>query len=169
VSTAIDVRRLTEHDVALMRSLNAMFARAFADPQTYEIDPPGDAYLSAVLGKEHVVVLAAIVDGVIAGELVAFLRPSLEKPNILGYTPNVPRVVDVRGYAVRVFTDDHGPPHVHVWKDGVLLKISLDPVEIVSVKYGRASPGLRRTVLAIVRDHLPACWDKWIEIYGKET
>jgi hypothetical protein len=37
----------------------------------------------------------------------------------------VPTVVDVSGYAVRVFTKDHGDPHVHVFHNGSLMKVSL--------------------------------------------
>lgn len=78
----------------------------------------------------------------------------------------MPKVVTVRGYVVKVFTDDHGTPHVHVLKDGVLLKITLKPVAFVSAKYGRPSERVKREALAIVQEHREACLAVWRSIYG---
>ncbi|MHB8433392.1 MAG: DUF4160 domain-containing protein [Candidatus Tyrphobacter sp.] len=80
----------------------------------------------------------------------------------------MPKVVEVRGYAVKVFTDDHGPPHVHVLKDGVLLKISLRPVAFVSAKYGRPSEHVKREAIAVVQEHIEACRVIWRRIHGEE-
>jgi hypothetical protein len=81
----------------------------------------------------------------------------------------MPRVVAVRGYAVKVFTDDHGPAHVHVLKDGILLKISLEPLAFVSARYGRPSEREKRNAVAVVQEHLEACWVVWRRIYGENT
>ena len=62
-----------------MRALNALFADAFEDPGTYAVKPPDDAHLGATLGKEHVVVLVAHVDGALAGGLVAYELDKLEQ------------------------------------------------------------------------------------------
>jgi aminoglycoside 3-N-acetyltransferase I len=56
----LTARRLTPGDVALLRALNAVFGQAFGEPETYGADPPTDAYLHALLGKEHVIALAWI-------------------------------------------------------------------------------------------------------------
>lgn len=79
----------------------------------------------------------------------------------------MPRVVETRGYAVKVFTDDHGPSRAHVVKDGVLLKISLEPVAFLSAKYGRPSEYVKRGAMAAVQDNLEACWNVWRRIYGE--
>src|SRR5271165_2370129 len=80
-----------------------------------------------------------------------------------------PKVLTAKGYAVKVFTDDHGPPHVHVLKDGMLLKIALDPVAFVSAKYGRPSGHVRHEALIIVQEHVEACWAVWRRIYGEDA
>jgi hypothetical protein len=81
----------------------------------------------------------------------------------------VPKVIEIKGYAVKVFTDDHGPAHVHVLKNGILLKISLQPVAFVSAKYGRPSEHVKRGAVAVVQEHVDACWAVWRKIYGEDA
>lgn len=81
----------------------------------------------------------------------------------------MPKVIEVKGHVVKVFTDDHGPAHVHVFKDGILLKISLEPVAFVSAKYGRSSEHMRRAAITVVQEHIDACWAVWRKIYGEDT
>jgi aminoglycoside 3-N-acetyltransferase I len=66
------VRRLTSADAPHLRELNALFGDAFGDPGRYGAEPPGEAYLSGSLAKEHVIVLVAFVGGRVAGGLVAY-------------------------------------------------------------------------------------------------
>ncbi len=65
------IQRLTPADIGLMRSLNAVFDRAFEDSAVNKGTPGDDAYLAALLGKEHIAVLVATVDGAVVGGLVA--------------------------------------------------------------------------------------------------
>jgi aminoglycoside 3-N-acetyltransferase I len=76
---AITLRRLEPADVRLLRKLNAVFGRAFADPETYAGKPPSDAYLEGLLGREHVVALAAIVGEEVLGGLVAYELDKFER------------------------------------------------------------------------------------------
>ena len=73
------IRRLGTHDTALMRRLNAMFGEAFAEPGTYEAEPPSDVYMADLLTKEHVIVLAALVDDDVVGGLVAYELDKFER------------------------------------------------------------------------------------------
>jgi aminoglycoside 3-N-acetyltransferase I len=73
------VHRLTPGDVALLRALNAVFGRAFGEPETYGAEPPTDAYLRALLGKEHVIALVALVAEEVIGGLVAYELDKLER------------------------------------------------------------------------------------------
>lgn len=52
--SAYFTRRLEAADIHLMRKLNALFGRAFADPATFGDAPPSDAYLERLLSREHV-------------------------------------------------------------------------------------------------------------------
>lgn len=73
------VRRLGPDDLPSMRALNALFGRAFAEPDTYGAAPPDDAYLADRLAKAHVAVLVAERDGAVLGGLVAYELDKFER------------------------------------------------------------------------------------------
>ena len=62
-----------------MRTLNALFGREFADPESYAHAPPGSHYLERVLGQENVIVLVAEGGGETVGGLVAYVLDKLEQ------------------------------------------------------------------------------------------
>lgn len=74
------IRRLGPVDLALTRRLNAMFGAAFAEPETYRVAPPDDAWLRAALAKEDVVVLAALAGEEPVGGLIAYALDKFEQP-----------------------------------------------------------------------------------------
>jgi aminoglycoside 3-N-acetyltransferase I len=76
---AHEIIRLTPADVALMRGLNAMFAAAFEDPESYAAAPPDDAYLARLLGREQVFALVAVAGGEVIGGLTAYQLDKLEQ------------------------------------------------------------------------------------------
>lgn len=76
--TAI-VRRLGADDVDIMRALNALFAAAFEDPESYARALPGDVYLADQLGNPQTIVLVGERDGRVVGGLVAYLLAKLEQ------------------------------------------------------------------------------------------
>ena len=76
---AVTIRRLTPDDVPLLRALNAVFGRAFGEPETYGAEPPTDAYLRALLGKEHVIALVGLVVDEVVGGLVAYELDKFER------------------------------------------------------------------------------------------
>ena len=76
---AFQVRRLGPADLALMRSLNALFARAFDDPASYAAAPPQDDYLAQALAKQHVFALAAVDGREVAGGFEAYELEKLEQ------------------------------------------------------------------------------------------
>lgn len=78
-STRFDIRRLTPPDVRAMRRLNALFGTAFDEADTYGADPPGEAYLRDLLGKAHVIVLAALEGDRVLGGLVAYELDKFEQ------------------------------------------------------------------------------------------
>lgn len=72
------VRRLGVGDVATMRDLNALYAEAFEDRETYRRDTPDDAWLARQLGKDAVILLVAEIEGHVVGGLTAYELPKLE-------------------------------------------------------------------------------------------
>ncbi len=76
---SFSLHQLTPVDVPLLRALNTLFGKAFGDPETYDGEPPSDAYVEALLTKEHVIVLVAIVEGDVVGGLVAYELDKFER------------------------------------------------------------------------------------------
>jgi aminoglycoside 3-N-acetyltransferase I len=73
------IRRLGPADVGLLQALNALFAAAFGDCDTYQGAPPTAAYLESLLAKEHVIALVAIAEGEVLGGLVAYELEKFER------------------------------------------------------------------------------------------
>ncbi len=76
---AFTVHRLVSGDIALYRAMNAMFALAFEDADSYASTPPSDAYVETLMAKEHVIPLVALSDGVVIGGLVAYELDKFEQ------------------------------------------------------------------------------------------
>lgn len=73
------VRRLTSADLAPLRELNVLFGEAFHDSETYCAKPPGEAYLTGLLAKEHVIALVALSGEEVIGGLVAYELDKFER------------------------------------------------------------------------------------------
>jgi len=69
VTTAI--RRLRSDDTALARSLNALFAKAFGDEESYLSAPLDDDYFEQMLGRDQIIALVAANGEDVIGGLVA--------------------------------------------------------------------------------------------------
>jgi aminoglycoside 3-N-acetyltransferase I len=66
------VRRLAPDDTALLHAMLDLFGKAFDDPQTYGKARPGKSYCERLLGADHFIALAAMVDGAVVGALAAY-------------------------------------------------------------------------------------------------
>ena len=73
------IRRLGRQDIEAVRDLNALYADAFEDPETYRHDRPDDTWLARQFAKEGLIVLIAEVDGCTVGGLTAYELPKLEQ------------------------------------------------------------------------------------------
>lgn len=78
-SSIFTVCRLASSDVGLLRQLNALFGRAFAEPAIFGDAPPGDGYVKDLLGREHIVVLVALKGETVLDGLVAYALDKFEK------------------------------------------------------------------------------------------
>lgn len=74
-----EIQVLTPENVPLMRAMNAMFAAAFGEMETYLGDRPADEYLKGLLAKDHVIAIAAITGDAVAGGLVAYQLDKFER------------------------------------------------------------------------------------------
>ena len=79
MDTSLRICRLGPSDVALLRELNAVFAEAFGAYEEYAEAPPTDAYISELLTKDHIAVLAALAAEGVVGGLVAYELEKFER------------------------------------------------------------------------------------------
>ena len=76
----------------------------------------------------------------------------------------MPTVLRRNGFSVRMYFNDHGPPHVHVVRDRGEAQIALAPVTLLSVQGMKlAEASKARQVVAENRDFLLR---KWVELHG---
>ena len=103
----ISVQRLTAGEVDAVRDLNALYADAFADHETYRRDHPDDAWLARQLAKDAIILLVARIDGRIVGGLTAYELPKLEaaRSEIYLYDLAVAESVRRRGVATALITE----------------------------------------------------------------
>jgi aminoglycoside 3-N-acetyltransferase I len=74
-----EIKQLQPGDVALVRKLNALFAGAFNEPETFGVAPPSDFYIEGLLAKPSVFVLVALEGEAVVGGLVAYELEKFEQ------------------------------------------------------------------------------------------
>lgn len=79
MATTFPIRRLTSSDVADMRSLLAVFGRAFGETGTFTEQQPTSRYLERLLGGETFIALAAFERKHVVGGLAAYVLPKFEQ------------------------------------------------------------------------------------------
>jgi aminoglycoside 3-N-acetyltransferase I len=78
-SSSVIIRRLHCADVLQLRKLNALFAGAFGEQETYGGELPSDAYLQGLLAKERVIAIVAVTGDEVIGGLVAYELDKFER------------------------------------------------------------------------------------------
>ena len=96
-----EIRRLGPEDSATARQVNALFAQAFDDRESYLGNPPSDSYLAARLADEGFILLAAWMDDELSGALAAYelLKFEQERSEIYIYDLAVAEPFRRRGIA----------------------------------------------------------------------
>jgi aminoglycoside 3-N-acetyltransferase I len=73
------VHLLAGSDVAMMRAMLGLFARAFEDEASYLARQPDDAYLATLLAKPHFIAIAALHGADVVGGLAAYQLDKFEQ------------------------------------------------------------------------------------------
>lgn len=80
----------------------------------------------------------------------------------------MPTVLTVDGFAIRIYTHDHSPAHVHVVRAGAVVVITL-PTETADAsieRVGRMTRSNIRKALDLVIANAVLLQEKWEEIHG---
>ncbi len=68
----LSIRRLLPPDIDALRAVNALFAEAFEDPDSYAARLPDDDYLQRLLGRDSFIALAAWRGDEMVGALAGY-------------------------------------------------------------------------------------------------
>jgi hypothetical protein len=79
----------------------------------------------------------------------------------------MPTVIRDAGFEVRIYTFDHPPAHVHVWKAGAVLKIDLRTYEAVEIVGAISDRDVKRAE-RLVAAHAVWLREEWRRIHGNE-
>lgn len=79
------------------------------------------------------------------------------------------KILEVNGFRIYIYSNDHPPIHVHVLKGGAEAKVHLEPHLLIKDNYGFKSQELRQ-ILVIIDEHYDDIKQKWHEtLMDKET
>jgi len=79
----------------------------------------------------------------------------------------MPTVIREAGFEVRIFTFDHPPPHVHVWKAGAVVKVDLRTHQAIEIVGAISDSEVKRAERLVVK-HAPWLWKEWARIHGND-
>ena len=77
----------------------------------------------------------------------------------------MPTLIRQDGFNVRMYFDDHDPPHVHVFKAGGQAKIAIDASPSLILVQGMNSKEAK-AALQVVAQHQTHLLEKWQEYHG---
>ena len=79
----------------------------------------------------------------------------------------MPTVIRQAGFELRIYTLDHPPPHVHVWKAGAVVKIDLATAEVVEVAGAISDRDVKRAERLVARNSA-RLKREWAKLHGKD-
>jgi Domain of unknown function (DUF4160) len=80
----------------------------------------------------------------------------------------MPTLLRQDGFEIRMYFNDHDPPHVHAFKAGGQVKVGLGSLEVspsLLLVQGMSDKDVKKAI-AIVMEHQAELLDKWEEFYG---
>ena len=76
------------------------------------------------------------------------------------------KILEVNGFRIYIYSNDHPPVHVHVFKGGSEAKVHLEPELMIKDNYGFKSQGLAK-ILKTIEQHYEYIKQKWDETYNQ--
>lgn len=78
----------------------------------------------------------------------------------------MPTLIREQGFEVRIYTQDHPPPHVHVAKSGAIVRIDLATCQVTEIVGPISDRDAKRAEL-LVTEHAEFLREEWAEIHGQ--
>ena len=79
----------------------------------------------------------------------------------------MPTALREAGFEVRIYTLDHPPPHVHVWKAGAVVKVDLTTHEAVEIVGAISDRDVKRAERLVARN-AARLKREWMNIHGND-
>jgi len=79
----------------------------------------------------------------------------------------MPAVLREAGFEVRIYTLDHPPPHVHVWKAGAVVRIDLLTHVVTEIVGAISDRDVKRAERLVAR-HAGRLKREWTKIHGND-
>jgi aminoglycoside 3-N-acetyltransferase I len=79
IASQYTYRQLRRDDVTLLKELLGVFGHAFNDNETYQHGIPTDEYLTNLLGKEHFIVVVAMMGKAVVVGLAGYVLEKFEQ------------------------------------------------------------------------------------------
>ena len=79
----------------------------------------------------------------------------------------MPTFVRRGGFEIRIYTLDHPPPHVHVFKAGAILKVDLSTCLVTEIVGAISDRDVRRAE-QLVAEHAEGLRQEWGRLHGQE-
>jgi hypothetical protein len=79
----------------------------------------------------------------------------------------MPTVLREAGFEVRIYTLDHPPPHVHVWKAGAVVRIDLATLYVAEIVGAISDRDVKRAERLVAR-HAARLRREWTKIHGND-
>jgi len=76
----------------------------------------------------------------------------------------MPTLKILDGYRFFFYSNDHGPPHIHIEKDNKAAKFNLEPIELVRSKRFNASE--LKKIRIMIEDNLEFFKKEWNEFFN---
>jgi hypothetical protein len=77
----------------------------------------------------------------------------------------MPTISTFRGIVIRMYYEDHSPPHFHALYQGQEAKLRIDPPSVLE---GELPPRIMRSVLAWAEVHRSRLLENWTRAQGHE-
>jgi phosphomannomutase len=72
----------------------------------------------------------------------------------------MPEISRFFGISIRMYFDDHNPPHFHAFYGGAEIEVGLDPIEILHGRLPRRAMGMVLEWTVLHRQELLLNWDR---------